>query len=354
MKYIRDDGTIFTALITEGQGTSAFYHAHQIKRDTPLFEGAHCYLDHPTTTEQVTRPERSVRDLAAVVHNPRYLEAGPEGPGAYGDVEVLAPWRPYIEEIAPHIGMSIRASGTTKVENIGGKNTVVAERFTAVRSVDFVTKAGRGGKLVPMTESARSNAFVEAQAAFDKYLKDNEIEESNVIAADFIEAMRPTEGTREGNMPDNKELQEAQASVVTLTKEKVTLTEENKRLSEAICLRDARNQIAVALVESTLPDVTKARLLESLPKAAPMKEAHLDAETFAAQIKDAITAETKYLQEATSAPRPGIRGMGSAEAADGGTGVKLLYEQRLRHYLKEGLPQDRAERMAKTFSEAGR
>ena len=368
-RFIRDDGTIFTALITEGQGTSAYYPASVLERDVGLFEGAHCYIDHPTTTEQRTRPERSVRDLAGIVHNPRFIQNGPEGTGSYGDVEVLEHWKPFIEQVAPHTGMSIRASGLAKQATIDGKTLIAAEKFTRVRSVDFVTKAGRGGKLLQESErDGEPDVQVAAREVVDRYLKERGLTEETVNAADFIEAMR---GSTEGTQEDDMDLQEAQGKIRALedrTKEMQetidkaetgtkTLTEENQRLSEALCVRDATDAVRTALLEEKdLPDVTKNRILATLPKAAPLKEGKLDEKEFSTQIKETIEEETKYLHEATGrTSSAGITGMGASEAADDNTAaVKRLHDGALKRYLAEGYNKETAEQMATTFSEAGR
>src|SRR5690606_40272476 len=64
------------------------------------------FIDHPTASESVDRPERSLRDLAGrLVSDARY-----EGDGLYADIEVYPHWAPIIDAMAEHIGMSIRAS----------------------------------------------------------------------------------------------------------------------------------------------------------------------------------------------------------------------------------------------------
>ncbi|MBB6556153.1 hypothetical protein [Nonomuraea rubra] len=123
-----------------------------LKRDAGVFrEGLPVFLDHPGVNESYDRPERSVRDLAGKLASTAVYE----GDGLYADVEVYEHWAPVIEAMSGDIGMSIRASGTvepSQQENIRGP---IVTALTEAASVDFVTAAGAGGKIVALLESAR-------------------------------------------------------------------------------------------------------------------------------------------------------------------------------------------------------
>ncbi|MEV8638104.1 hypothetical protein AB0395_41275 [Streptosporangium sp. NPDC051023] len=148
-------GRKFRARIIQGdiQGSSGYYPAATLRRDAGVFrEGLPVFLDHPGATEAYERPERSVRDLAGRLASTAVYD----GDGLYADVEVYPHWAPVIEAMAPHIGMSIRASGTVEAsrdESIAGP---IVTSLTEAASVDFVTAAGAGGKIVALLESARA------------------------------------------------------------------------------------------------------------------------------------------------------------------------------------------------------
>ncbi len=145
------------------QGSSGYYPADMLKRDGPKVfgKGTHLYVNHPTISEDVERPERSVYDLAgALTTDARY-----EGDGLYAEVE-LAPHHRWIEGVKDMIGMSIRASGTVEPSSVESIRGPVVTSLTHAESVDFVTAAGAGGKIVALLESARQHIAAE-QAAKD-------------------------------------------------------------------------------------------------------------------------------------------------------------------------------------------
>ncbi|GHE47380.1 hypothetical protein GCM10017673_56540 [Streptosporangium violaceochromogenes] len=153
----RPAGRRFRARIIKGdvQGSSGYYPAATLRRDASVFaEGLPVFLDHPSVTESHDRPERSVRDLAGrLASTARY-----EGDGLYADVEVYPHWAPVIEAMADHIGLSIRASGTVEASRDEGIPGPIVTSLAEAASVDFVTAAGAGGKIVALLESARAEA----------------------------------------------------------------------------------------------------------------------------------------------------------------------------------------------------
>ena len=157
-------GRRFRARIIQGdiQGSSGFYPAEMLKRDAGVFrEGLPVFLDHPGATESYDRPERSVRDLAGRLATAATYESD----GLYADVEVYEHWAPVIEAMAADIGMSIRASGTVEAPTQDGIRGPIVTSLAEAASVDFVTAAGAGGKIVALLESARSESELLRQAA---------------------------------------------------------------------------------------------------------------------------------------------------------------------------------------------
>ncbi|MFI7113965.1 hypothetical protein ACIBK9_47145 [Nonomuraea sp. NPDC050227] len=150
-------GRRFRARIIQGdiQGSSGFYPAEMLKRDAAVFrEGLPVFLDHPGATESYDRPERSVRDLAGKLASTAVYERD----GLYADVEVYPHWAPVVEAMAGDIGMSIRASGTVEASKDESIRGPIVTSLTEAASVDFVTAAGAGGKVVALLESARAQS----------------------------------------------------------------------------------------------------------------------------------------------------------------------------------------------------
>jgi len=131
-------------LIDAGEGSSGVYPVTTLQeaaRTKVFHEGLHCYVDHPTQTEDFDRPERSVKDLAGCLATDAVYRDG----GLYAEVRVFSSHRDFITERASTIGMSIRAEGELSERTTTGKPTVA--RLTEAHSVDFVTHAGRGGRI---------------------------------------------------------------------------------------------------------------------------------------------------------------------------------------------------------------
>ncbi|PKL57409.1 MAG: hypothetical protein CVV35_00335 [Methanomicrobiales archaeon HGW-Methanomicrobiales-6] len=140
-------------IISPGWGSSGYYSPEVLKAAAPLYkQGTHCYWNHPSRTEERDRPERDLRDLAGVLAEDAQWSNSPE-PGLYARAQVFAPYRAAIKEMAPHIGISHYAGGESKQGEAEGRRGDIITQITYVRSVDFVTVAGRGGAIL---ESARA------------------------------------------------------------------------------------------------------------------------------------------------------------------------------------------------------
>ena len=168
MKVIRESATpglattgkphTWRARLIEGDrwGSSGYYSRQVLEAYGPTTwpVGTPVYFDHPTPTEEAERPVRSVKDLAGkIVTTPVY-----ETDGLYADVEFYAHTAPIAEALAPDIGMSIRAGADVESGEREGRTGWIITALTEGASVDLVTKAGAGGKLVTLLESATAQA----------------------------------------------------------------------------------------------------------------------------------------------------------------------------------------------------
>lgn len=270
-RAVRRDGTIAVKLIAPGWGSSGYYPAAVLERDGPkvFTRGLKQYWDHPTAMDEAERPEGSLRDLAAeLTTDARYQPDGPEGPGLYADAKVFGPYREAINELAPHIGVSIRAQGLGVAGSAEGRAGRIIQSIQSARSVDFVTEPGAGGKILEMFESARRT-------------------------------VQPTQ-SQEGESMSKELLDQMEA-----------LRQDNARLREAMTLRDAREAAALGLRTVTLPEVTKARLVEQLAANPPVTEAgELDRAALATRLSEAVSTESAYLAQATGYGSGRIVGFG--------------------------------------------
>lgn len=301
-RALRRDGTVALKLIEPGWGASGYYPAAVLERDGPVVfkAGTKSFWNHATATEEAERPEGDLNALAMeLVSDARWLESGPKGPGLYADAKVFKPYQEAVNELAPHIGVSIRATGRAQQGEAEGRKGPIIQQITNARSVDIVTEAGAGGKILEMFEAARpSHSPIVPELQKVSAIGAEQKEEVIVNEQQFTEAVTRLE-------TQNQELQQ-----------------QNARFREAMLLRDARDFVRTELGRETIPDITRARLVETLSANPPVtKEGEMDRAVFAARISEAVKAEVAYLTQAAGYGSGRIEGMGgggSSSAAQGG------------------------------------
>lgn len=285
---VRADGTIPIKIIQPGWGSSGFYPADVLERDGPkvFTPGVKMYWNHPSASEETERPERDLRDLAGEFTSAARWEAsGPAGAGLYADAKVFTPYQAAVNELAPHIGVSIRAIGRAKSGEAEGKSGAIVEELVAARSVDFVTQPGAGGQILQVFEAARRGAIPRPAA--------------------HSMAAKPQEASM------------TEAEIKNLQDRNAALEQDNARLKEALTLREAGDFVADLLAKEELPEPTRARLLAQLVRTPTLTEGALDREAYQALVETTVKAERDYL--AAILPTGGqIRGMGGAPRQEDG------------------------------------
>lgn len=143
-------------LITPGWGSSGYYSPKVLENaaSSRVFpKGTKMFLDHPGEAERHDRPERSVRDLAAVLEE----DAEWTGTSLRGPAKIIGPYRDLLtdETVIENIGTSIVAYAETTVGEAEGRKGTIVTELTEGFSVDFVTFPGRGGAILSVLESAR-------------------------------------------------------------------------------------------------------------------------------------------------------------------------------------------------------
>lgn len=152
-------GRIKVGLITPGWGSSGFYSPTVLENaaaDKVWPAGTHVFFDHPSESELYDRPERSVRDLAAVTTE----DAHWDGAGLTAEADVIGPYRDLVTDpvFVEAVGMSIRSTAETTTGEAEGRKGTIITRLVEGLSVDLVTRAGRGGRVLAVLESARADA----------------------------------------------------------------------------------------------------------------------------------------------------------------------------------------------------
>lgn len=365
---VRGDGTVPVKLISPGWGSSGYYSAEMLERDGPkvFAAGTKMYWDHPTSTEAAERPERSLRDLAGeLVTSAHWDAAHADGPGLYADAKVFSPFRESLDQLAPHIGVSIRASGTAVQGEAEGRTGPVIDALLAAMSVDFVTEAGRGGRVLELFEAARpghgrptkleearnAGEWLEARLHLmfteiadsmfgdGRLTRDERIALSSAIgvaldsfhgavnerAAQLFTrdpwqeppAPAPIVENKERDVPHTPEelavLAEAKKAIESQADLQKQLDEAKAaaaRASEALLVVAAEKAVTAELAAVELPGVTKTRLVENLKTNPPAKDGVLDVDALKTKVAEAVKAEADYLAAVTGRTG-GVRGLGA-------------------------------------------
>jgi len=317
-RSVRTDGTIPLRLIAPGWGSSGYYPADVLERDGPnvFSSGLKMYWDHPTEAEEAERPEGSLRNLAAeLVSSAEWMADGMAGPGLYANATVFEPYKDLVEELAPHIGISIRALGKGKEGTIEGRTGPLVEEICIAKGLDFVTEPGAGGQILQLFESARGVAKTKEK------------------------------------LVNEKEAQELRDVNATLTTELEALRIEVARHREGRILQEAATFVSANL-PTDLPDLTRTRLVEVLSAKPVLKDGALDTEAFKTVVTDAAAAELDYIAKVTGSGSGAIVGMGST-AVQGGDGNVQLKEAFKNKYLREGKSEVEAEQLS-SYAAQGR
>lgn len=276
-RAIGADGALRVKLIGPGWGSSGYYTEEVLRRDGPKVwpKGTKMYADHPSISEERDRPERSIKDIAAVFSETPAWENDPRhGPGLYTRAKVVDTWRPHIEALIGNIDASIRAGGKVKQGEAEGRKGLIVEELAKGYSVDFVTSGGAGGKVISLAESAHTR----------RSQNENEIEEADL---DKLEEA-------------NKKLEDQGKEIA--------------RLREKDVLRDAVTFVERAVLRTDLPDITKARLLMQLASNPPVKDGALDEAALTTRVNDAVKTEREYIGKIVGQGVP--RGFGATTTAD--------------------------------------
>lgn len=150
-------GKFSITILKSGQGSSGYYPADVMERDgaKTFPKGTHVYLDHPTEDDKYNRPARSVRDLAGTLTEDAQYDKGSQS--LIGTMQIVPQYAALVESLAPYVGMSIRALAYAENAEVGGVMVSMVKEFVKGESVDIVTRAGAGGKIISMIESARNS-----------------------------------------------------------------------------------------------------------------------------------------------------------------------------------------------------
>lgn len=164
-------------LITPGWGSSGYYSPamlEQAAKDRVFPKGTQSHIDHDGELARYEQPAGSLTRLAAALTEDARWEPNwvdPDNPGPIpgrlvAETAVMPNWREFLLAAKEFIGNSIAAAATfTKGEVDGRKGNIVeALHPSPLNRVDYVTVAGRGGRISAVLESAFTRKVTEATA----------------------------------------------------------------------------------------------------------------------------------------------------------------------------------------------
>ncbi len=312
------NGTIPVKIIDAGWGSSGYYSREVLQQAANArvyAAGLQMYWNHPSKSDEKERPERDLRDLAGVLtEDARWDEQGSKGPGLYSRAKVFSAYRDAVAEMGPYIGLSHYVWGESKQGEAEGKKGDIITRIAAARSVDFVTVPGRGGAIAEAFRAARPPVPTDEQKTEAGKSMVGEKPEKLTLESLRKEHPEIVESLRK-EIENSAAMKEAQAQQEKKLKETETALEEakaeNARLKEAQLLVEAKTFVEEKVKSAKIPDLTKARIVESLAKDPVVKDGKIDETAYAAKIEAAVKAEAEYLAK-LGAGR--VEGMGGAPA----------------------------------------
>lgn len=330
---VADDGTFGVKIIAPGWGSSGYYSPELLRRDIPVAfpVGTQMFWNHQTADEERSRPVGDLRNLAAaLVTDPAWDESNQHGPGMYARAKAFGEFKASIDELAPHIGVSIRAMGRSKTGEADGRKGRIITSLDSGKSVDFVTRPGAGGRIVELFESAASGA--PATPPKEEAQRMDELSKAKERIAELeAEAKKKAEADAARS-----------AEAETLRTENDGLKAELAKLREAAVLAEARAIVEEAVGAAKLPDVTKKRLTESLAGNPPVKDGAIDRAAYDEAIKAAVEAAAVEVAAIVKSP---VSGMGSSSGSDS-AGRTALREAMKQRFLSQGKSEEEAGRLA--------
>lgn len=161
-------GKWLVEIISEGIGSSGAYPRKVLENavtERVWPQGTKVFIDHPTESETYARPARTVKDLVGHTTRDAYID---ESGRIVTEVKIFKPFRPLLTDadFIQSVGMSIRAAAEVRPGEYEGKKTTVITRLIpdVMNTIDVVTWAGRGGRVISLLESLRTPTDSEADA----------------------------------------------------------------------------------------------------------------------------------------------------------------------------------------------
>jgi hypothetical protein len=312
---------VVVTIIKAGFGNKAgnrYYSKALLERSAKMFEGKKMYADHLTLQQEkeLGGMPRSVRDLVATVKESWYDAASGE---VKGRVQICRDWLwEMVTNDHKALEVSIDALGIARNGMAEGRTARVVESFHKVRSVDWVSLGGAGGKV---------DAILEAQMEVDlmalESITHDDLTKHRPDLIEVIQAAKPNEIAKEnGSTVDVSNIAETIKEAVSNAVKEATTTI-NADADKRVALVESRNTVRQMLTDAKLPKGSADAIYESFHDACTYEaEGDKDGQT---RLKEAVTvaieAKRAEMQEWLPKGTKGVVGMGaSASMLEGGEG----------------------------------
>lgn len=249
-------------LIQAGQGSSGFYSESVLSEYGPSAfpVGTHSYLNHKSYDDEWNQPERRVQDIAGVISSvPEFRESA-----LWADITFTAAGVALVEELGEHIGLSIYANGET--EDYDGGVAITKIFPSPLNSVDIVTRAGAGGKIMELAESFRASGAEDSTS-------DSRGTQTERIEMDEKDIKAIADAVTAAIAPQFTALTEALKPVEPAT-------DEDKGVDIAA--------VAEAVHEAGLPKSVRTQVYEAVQKGAKLEDVLAGAKTLVESIKSEL------------------------------------------------------------------
>ena len=281
---------IAITIITPGQGSSGYYPPETISGAAHLFPaGTHMYINHQTENEEWERPEGDLTKLAGALATPATIN--PETGALEATAEIFESHRKFLADRAHIIGVSI--NGTASINPDG-----IVEAIHSIRSVDFVTRPGRGGRIDQILEHQKEDEGEmpkphEQQNPVEEITGNNDTLENNAPgeavagetspASDENTADAAAEAVEPGPVENDGCAESARESAVS---EAARLATENRALHERIAVLEgeARRTVVESIVREEFHGINAPHAVKTLTEAGAADK-NLDPEAFRESVR---------------------------------------------------------------------
>jgi cation transport regulator ChaB len=273
----------------DNPGKGRRYESKALETAAEKYAGMPMYLDH-AGTERKPAGVRSVKDMAARILSTwvHKLESGASQVRA--KVHVFDNWlheRLADEHFRSIVGLSHDADVIGRREKVGGKVWDVVESIAGVRSVDFVSRAAFGGKVLESDDTGLSRRTEELNVLETITMDDLRIARADLVTA-IEDAARATFRAQESEDETVKKLQNENTELKTKVRDAA--------ISQAVAE-------AVAAPDAGVPEPARAKVVAAV--SASLRAQGVEGEAVKSAALEAVKA-TVELARAVTPAKPNV------------------------------------------------